>query len=448
MPIPIYLHFSASFIQFTMTSACITYDQISSYWTRFKNPADRADFKVSAHAAFLCQLSEKRFHKYPGELNRGLWEDGPTDFSRPWLCTFDYTKVTAIKLGLSTVADLFPDGHEVVPGNIHLSAAQLSQSLNATTSKRRFGIFNYKHTALAPKLPRWIYENSIVHQVNSRNCSKCPEWLPLDNYIQLATAWTHSDFHIDKGNTAAFVGLIEGEKLVIMILDRNGLHTHYSAWHRARLAESNSRSFWYVGELEGARVIVTRIRAGELLYIPPGRVHFVLTLKSCITISGNFFHKNFIPSIARTWTFDFVGRHSKPCGLKGCNCDHHELGYNRRVCTLLTRFAALVLNKDATMPEADKRSLGDYIALWGGFQRNHIHYRAFQEHAIEECSCSLPKRMIEDLLFDRKVKSLLPVDGGNWPGWKSSQPYVIRGISQRHFTDVFEDLPNKKPRLD
>ena len=281
-----------------MTDHCITFEEVSLYWKRFSKLADRRAYQKSPHADLLRALSKQRFHKYPGELNRGLWEIGPTDFSKPCVCQFDYTKLTTLKISLQNVTEILPGTLQVVPGNSPLTSHEISKTLNDKSSKLRFGIFNYKHEALSPNVPKWVYENSIVHQVNSRGCSTCPEWLPLDNYIQLATAWTHSDFHIDKGNTAAYVGMIEGEKLVLMILDREGLHNHYSAWFRARFSESNTKSFWYVGELDNVTVIVARIKAGELLYIPPGCVHFVLTLKSSITISGNFFHKNFIKSIA------------------------------------------------------------------------------------------------------------------------------------------------------
>ena len=99
------------------------------------------------------------------------------------------------------------------------------------------------------------------------------------------------------------------------------------------------------------------------------------------------------------------------------------------------------------MLDADKPVLAEYLSRWEGFHKKYEHYEAFKQHKIEECSCSIPKRMLENLLYSLDQKLCLPVDGGYWPGWKSPQPYVVSASTERHFTDVFRDLPIKRSRF-
>ena len=248
-----------------MAHQCITYDKISQFWTRFSDPKVQSQFEQSQHATLLRGLAQQRFNKYDEEVARGEWENGPDDFSKPWLCKFDYSKLTSRTISLANVSDFLPSRYICVPGDQDLSATEISRALNATVSEYCFGIFNLKQDGLPLTNPVWLLKNSLVHILNSRNCSKCPEWFPLDNYIQIATAWMYSDYHLDQGHTAAYVGLIEGEKLVLMILNRDGLHESYCKWAKRKYAYTNFLSFWFVAKVFNCKLHVVRLRAGELL---------------------------------------------------------------------------------------------------------------------------------------------------------------------------------------
>jgi len=403
-----------------MAHQIITHDQVSPFWTRFSDPTVRSEYEQSQHAVLLKGLAQQRYTKYDDEIPRGQWENGPDDFTKPWVCKFDYTKLTSKIISLACVSNFLPSRYICVPGDQDLSATKISRALNASVSKYCFGIFNLKQDGLPLTNPAWLLKNSLVHILNSRNCTACPEWFPLDNYIQLATAWMWSDFHLDQGHTAAYVGLIEGEKLVLMILDRNGLYESYVKWSNLKYSYTNFLSFWFVAKVSNCRLHVVRVRAGELLYIPPGCVHAVLTLKSSITISGNFFHKDFLKGIAYTWNNIFMFKHKVACGRIPCYCDSTPTGYNKRVCTMLVRYAALALNGEARLDSALKVPLATYFSRWLGMHPKHPSYKCFREHKIEECSCSLPVSTVISLLLGHQVKGCVPpVNAGNCPGWKS-----------------------------
>ena len=174
----------------------------------------------------------------------------------------------------------------------------------------------------------------------------------------------------------------------------------------------------------------------------------MLTIKSSITISGNFFHKDFVKGIAYTWNYEFLGAHPKACSFTVCHCDATPDGYNKRVCTLLARFAALVLNGDVEISQANRIILAEYFSSWTARSSNHEHYHAFHKHQIESCECTMDIVTIINLLNNRKIKNFrLPSQGGNWPGWKSPQPVTITVNRQRHFTDVIKELAPKRLRL-
>ena len=431
-----------------MTEQFITLKEVSNFWTRFTDPNVQSEYEQSQPAVLLKGLTQQRITPYSEDIPRGNWEDGPDDFSRPWLCKFDYKKLTTRNISLATVSDFLPNRYICVPGEQDLSATEISRALNAKVSKHLFGIFNLKQDGLPLTNPARLLKNSLVHILNSRNCTACPEWFPLDNYIQMATAWMYSDFHLDQGHTAAYIGLIEGEKLILMILNRQGLYEAYRKWDDDKYSYTNFLSFWFVAKVKKCKVFAMRLRAGELLYIPPGCVHAVLTLKSCITLSGNFFHKDFLPGVAYTWNYEFMRRHRQLCGHIPCYCDPTPTGYNKRICTLLVRYAALALNNEAHLTLADKVPLALYFSRWLGLQPTHPSYKFFQNHKIEECSCSLPVITVIHLLNGRYVKDcVLPVNSGNCPGWKSPQPLALPSTSSRHFTDIFREVQSKKPRL-
>ena len=431
-----------------VNSNYLTLVEVSPYWKRFTDPLVRSRLEESEHAILLRGLAQRRFNIDPRGVASGVWEDGPQDFSRPWLCKFDYHKLTSHPISLSTVGTLLPDRYIVEPGKVDLSSYKISRALNAKNSKKTFGIFNLPQNHLNITNPPWLLKNSIVHIVNSRNCPKCPEWLPLDNYVQMATAWTYSDFHLDQGHTGAYVGMIEGEKLVLLILNRIGLHKMYVEWDRRKYSYKNEKSYWFPMFVPNCVIIVIRVKGGECLYIPPGCVHSVLTLKSSITISGNFFHKDFIKGIAYTWNYEFLGAHPGECNLSVCHCDSTPNGYNKRVCTLLARFAALAVNGDVEISQADKSILAQYLSEWTAKSVKHANYLAFHKHQIERCECTMDIDLIIKLLNNRKIKDFrLPSQGGNWPGWKSPQPVTITVSKERHFTDVFQELAPKRPRL-
>ena len=428
-----------------MTADCITLKEISAYWKRFTSPVVQEEMEQSEHRQLLKSLSQRSFNQYAGDVPSGIWEEGPADFSLPWTCKFDYRKLTKKFISLSNVTYFLPHHCFVEPGHQYLSANVISRSFTAKASKTSFGIFNFKREDLEITNPSWLLRNSIVHIVNSRGCSKCPPWLPLDNYIQMAGAWTVSDFHLDKGNTGAYVRMIECEKLVLLILNRKGLYEIYFEWSLKRFSSSNPKSFWFPDYVPNCTIWVVRVRAGEMLYIPPGCIHFVLTIESSITISGNFFHKDYVHNIAQTWTHEFVAKHPKPCGSKDCFCDPTEDGYNKRVCTLLCRYSALALNGDVDMSANNKQSMARFVSLWYGWQKGHLHFQAFQEHKLESCDCSLPIPMLIHMLYNRKKNYLLPSEGGVFPGWKSPQPITIN--QGRHFTDAFKAPSAKRPCL-
>ena len=110
-----------------MTAQCITFDEISHFWTRFSDPTVRSDYEQSQHAVLLKTLSQQRFTMY----DDGNWEDGSGDFSKPWLCKFDYTKLTSQTINLATVSSFLPSRYICVPGDRNLSATEISRALNS-----------------------------------------------------------------------------------------------------------------------------------------------------------------------------------------------------------------------------------------------------------------------------------------------------------------------------
>ena len=211
-------------------------------------------------------------------------------------------------------------------------------------------------------------------------------------------------------------------------------------------------------------VYIVRIKAGEFLYLPPGCIHSVLTLKSCVTISGNFFYKHDLTHIAKTWTYDFVSKHKVPCGQKPCTCDPNKEGYNKHIPALLARFSALALNGEVGVSREALFPVNDYFRQWMGLNKGWIHRASFKNYHIAECDCTLPMLMLVDFIggSQKKMalwKKVLPKDGNDFPNWKSpwsraiEEPYIVIDESDSDATDPMKDEsvmvppPRKRPGL-
>ena len=187
------------------------------------------------------------------------------------------------------------------------------------------------------------------------------------------------------------------------------------------------------------------MHAGELAYLPPGCAHAVYTSKSCMTLSGNFFHVNTICEVATSWTYDFIGGHPKECKRDICYHDPTPTGYNRRVCTLLARFVALALNGEAPIKDCHKHPIAAFFKQWVGLSpvRNCKYPDAFRTHCIEPCYCTVPISVIIANLSGRPDHTqLMPSKGGCYPSWKSPQP---RNIAIAIREAIKEDAQGPRP---
>ena len=125
-----------------------------------------------------------------------------------------------------------------------------------------------------------------------------PEWKPeMLHYCLLGTEGCYTDWHIDFGGTSAWIHMIYGAKLFILIEPSEANLIKFEHWEN--LEPNKKRRTGFIQYCEGIKepippnsIARIELTTGETILMPAGWIHCVITTMGSLAFGGNFFHYN------------------------------------------------------------------------------------------------------------------------------------------------------------
>jgi hypothetical protein len=262
-------------------------------------------------------------------VQNGDFHTGPLDLERPWISTFKNKDVLIrpnISLdNLSTYLNFPPNFRtkaihcESASDNSILISTLIHEIVSPLRRDETFSMLslNVHNTLMAPN---WVERNCIDLVGEVFTCKHEQRFSSFQYFIQACAAGAYTHTHVDFSGTGAVICVLEGEKYLALAPQRqNSLK---------RIAQQTSRWFFDDFLPKEAPVFGVKLLPGQVVYIPSGWLHAVLSSKASLQAGYNFLPTYAIPRIITHWSFEVYSNllplnHSDPkskcTGL--CSCE-------------------------------------------------------------------------------------------------------------------------------
>ena len=167
--------------------------------------------------------------------------------------------------------------------------------------------------------PRFLDQNSIASIARSHRCEHEHDWGTFLEAFQMCEACSVTQSHADFSGHGALLTVLKGHKLFALTAARKRQYGKLDKW--AALPEDDPALWWseYGMNLDSP-VFAVEVFAGQAIWIPPGWVHFVLSVEESHQVGYNAIPTQLLPRAITHWRQERKETHNTtPCILP-CGC--------------------------------------------------------------------------------------------------------------------------------
>jgi len=186
------------------------------------------------------------------------------------------------------------------------------------------------------KAPQFLLDQSLTGIAAKNICEHEGRWQTVDGAFQMFERYAVTQTHFDYSGTGALICILAGRKLVALTAARKHQYMKYYKW--TELKEGHPALWWSEYAMDAdAPVFPVELCAGDVLWIPSGWAHFVISLSEAHQVGFNIVPVLLLPRSITHWRHEREIQHRQtPCVLPcGCQPKNGMHGYLATVCQYL-----------------------------------------------------------------------------------------------------------------
>jgi hypothetical protein len=333
--------------------------EVEGYWDPKRYGVGEAHERYTSDLKNFAVRKVLKDDSYGVIQRGGPLANGPTDIDRPWVTTFSPKEVIKgikvwppadLKRFFRLDASVTTCWRRAETGEEHLDvpASEILDLMGghperdvtmAMMEMVREGYF---------KAPKFMTEQSLTGLAGAQACPHEGQWQVIDAAFQMFERFAVTQTHFDYSGTGALICILTGRKLVALTAARKHQFMKYYKW--TEFEEGHPALWWSEYAMDrDTPVFRIELLAGDVLWVPSGWAHFVISLEQSQQVGFNIVPVLMLPRSITHWRHEREMQHRRtPCVLPcGCQPKHGMCGY-------LTTVVQYLRSKPSLSPSASR----------------------------------------------------------------------------------------------